>query len=91
MANLKSSKKDLRRTARRTAERKPFARNAKMTTRKVRKLITAGKVEEATKMLPETFKALDKAARKNIIHPNNASRTKSRIAKALASASASAK
>lgn len=79
MANLKSSKKDLRRTARRTKNRKPFERNATMLPRKVRKLVAAGNVSEAKELLPATFKAIDKAAKKNIIHPNKASRTKSRL------------
>jgi len=86
MANLKSSKKDLRRTARRTENRKPFSRNAKMLPRKVRKLVAEGKISEAKELLPITFKAIDKAAKKNIVHRNNASRTKSRLVAAIANA-----
>jgi small subunit ribosomal protein S20 len=86
MANLKSSKKDIRRTLRRTEANKPFRRNAKLLTKKVRKLATTGKVEEAKTMLSTAFKALDKAARKNIIHKNNAARTKSRLSKVISKA-----
>ena len=86
MANLKSSKKDLRRTARRTKVRKPFQRNAMMLPRKVRKLVATGKISEAKELLPATFKALDKAAKMNIVHKNNAARTKSRIVHAIAKA-----
>ena len=86
MANLKSSKKDIRRTLRRTEENKPFRRNAKMLTKKVRQLATTGKVEEAKTMLSTAFKALDKAAKKNIIHKNNAARTKSRLSKVISRA-----
>jgi small subunit ribosomal protein S20 len=81
MANLKSSKKDLRRTLRRTENRKPFERNAKMLPKKVRKLVSTGNLKEAAEMLPQTFKALDKAAKKNIIHANTSARTKSRLSK----------
>lgn len=88
MANLKSSKKDLRRTARRTENRKSFSRNAKMLPRKVKKLIATGKVSEAKELLPATYKALDKAAKRNIVHKNNAARTKSRIAAAITKAEA---
>lgn len=84
MANLKSSKKDIRRTLRRTLANKPFRRNADMLPRKVRKLAAAGQITEAKELLPAAFKALDKAVRKNILHKNNASRTKSRIAKLVA-------
>lgn len=83
MANLKSSKKDVRRTQKRTKARKPFARNAKMLTKKILKLVSAGNKKEAIEMLPEAFKAIDKAAKKNIIHANKAARVKSRISRAV--------
>ncbi len=54
------------------------------TTKKVKKLIVAGKKEEATKMLPDVYQAIDKAAKRGVIKKNAAARKKSRIAKALA-------
>lgn len=84
MANLKSSKKDIRRTARRTVARKPFERNAVMSVKKIVKLAEAGNKKEAAEMLPEAFKSIDKAAKKNIFHKNKASRMKSRIARVVA-------
>lgn len=83
MANLKSSKKDIRRIERRSEARKPFARNAYMFTKKVLKLVSAGNAKEAAEMLPQAFKAIDKAAKKNIIHANKAARMKSRISRAV--------
>ena len=83
MANLKSSKKDVRRIQKRTKARKPFARNAKMITKKILKLVSAGNKKEAAEMLPEAFKAIDKAAKKNIIHANKAARVKSRLSRAV--------
>jgi small subunit ribosomal protein S20 len=38
--------------------------------------------ETAEKILPAAYSALDRAAKKNVIHPNKASRLKSRLAKA---------
>jgi small subunit ribosomal protein S20 len=87
MANLKSSKKDIRRTERRTEANKPFARNAKMLPKKVEKLVAAGSVEEAKTMMPIAFKALDKAAKRNILHDNTAARKKSQLSKLISGAS----
>jgi small subunit ribosomal protein S20 len=53
------------------------------TTKKVRKLIVAGKKDEAAKMMPEVYQAIDKAAKRGVIKKNTAARTKSRIALAL--------
>ncbi len=83
MANLRSSQKDIRRIKRRTLQRKPFARNAKMMPKKIMKLIAAGDVKTASDLMPLAFKAVDKAAKKNIIHENKAARIKSKLAKAL--------
>ncbi len=83
MANLKSSKKDIRRIARRTKRRKPFARNANIYPKKLERLIAQGKVQEAQEFLSLVFKALDKAAKQNIIHKNKAARIKSRVSKKL--------
>lgn len=83
MANLKSSKKDIRRIAKRTVLNKPFRRNAKMLSKKVTKLVSLNNLEEAKNTLPAAFKALDKAAKKNIIHRNAAARTKSRLSKLI--------
>ncbi|PIP31664.1 30S ribosomal protein S20 [bacterium (Candidatus Gribaldobacteria) CG23_combo_of_CG06-09_8_20_14_all_37_87_8] len=46
-------------------------------------LIKEGKKEEAKKLLPSIYKALDKATKTNLIKKNKASRKKSRISKAL--------
>ena len=49
--------------------------------KKIIVLSKAGKKEEAKKLLPEVYKAIDTACKKNIIHPNNASRKKSSAAR----------
>ena len=47
----------------------------------VRKLAVAGKKDEAKKLLPQLYKALDKAAKTNVIKQNKAARLKSRLTK----------
>ncbi len=48
--------------------------------KKVRKHIAQGELKEATTLMPEAFKAIDKAAKRGVIKPNNAARKKSRLA-----------
>lgn len=47
--------------------------------KKIKKLAGEKKVDEAKKLLPEAYKAIDKAAKKGVIKENNASRKKSRL------------
>jgi small subunit ribosomal protein S20 len=51
---------------------------------KYRKLIVAKGFDEAGKLLPLVFKALDKAAKTKVIEKNKASRLKSRLAQLMA-------
>ena len=48
-----------------------------------RELISEGKTKEAKEFLPRIYKALDKAAKENVIKKNTAARRKSRITKAV--------
>lgn len=52
--------------------------------KKILKLAAGGNKEEAQKLLPEAYKAVDKAAKRNLIHKNAAARKKSQLAKAVA-------
>ena len=49
----------------------------KMVVKEVKDLVTKGKVEDATKKLPEAYKAIDKAAKRGVIKKNTANRKKS--------------
>lgn len=51
--------------------------------KKMRKLVAGGKLDEAQKMLPETYKAIDKAAKRGVIKENTAARKKSRLVAAI--------
>lgn len=53
------------------------------TVKKVRKMVEAGNVEEAQKMLPKAYQVIDKAAKRGVIKDNTASRKKSRLAAAI--------
>ncbi|MFA6521365.1 MAG: 30S ribosomal protein S20 [Candidatus Gracilibacteria bacterium] len=50
------------------------------------KLVTLKKVDEAAKQLPAVFSLIDKAARHNLLHKNNASRKKSSLSRLVAKA-----
>jgi small subunit ribosomal protein S20 len=74
MANLKSSKKDIRRIARRT-ERNRAVKSRLKTLRK--KLV--GEVNDENKAAYAS--AVDRAMKAGVIHPNKANREKSKIAR----------
>lgn len=89
MANKKSSKKDLRRTAKRRVSNIAVKSALKTYVKKSRQA-TAG--EDVATAGPEALrlamKALDKAVQNGVIHKNQGSRRKSRLAKQLAVATA---
>ncbi len=78
MANLKSSKKDMRRSAKRRATNLSTKSALKTFIKKVR---LASTPEDAQAALVVVGKQLDKAAQHGIIHKNQAARRKSRAAK----------
>ncbi|MDX1957360.1 MAG: 30S ribosomal protein S20 [Leptospiraceae bacterium] len=84
MANLKSSKKDVRRTERRR-ERNSRAKAALRTVAKnFLKAIKAGKKDESKVILSQFSSLVDKAAKKNLLHKKKADRSKSRFTLKLA-------
>jgi small subunit ribosomal protein S20 len=56
--------------------------------KKIKKFVSDKNTQEAVKLLSEAYKAIDKAAKTNLIKKNTASRKKSRLAKFVAKASA---
>ena len=75
----KSAKKALRQSKRRGLANLKRKNEAKNIVKKISKLINAKKNEEAKKLIPLAYKAIDKAAKKGVIKKNSASRKKSRI------------
>jgi len=82
MANTRSSKKDLRRTAKKRITNQSTRTSLKTHTKKVRTAAAAGDGEGAKKALVAAASAIDKAHQRGIIHKNQAARRKSRAAKA---------
>ena len=79
MANKRSSKKDLRRIAKRNVRNKAARTALKTYVKKVR---AAASAPEAATAYITAQKMLDKAVQRGIIHKNQAARRKSRAAKA---------
>ena len=81
MANLKSSKKDIRRIKVRTSRNAKVKNEMKKAVKTVRKLADTGKTKEAEEKFVLATKKIDKAAKTNVIRKNAASRYKSRLSK----------
>lgn len=80
MANLKSSKKDIRRIAKKTVVNKSVRTSLKTYIKKVRNAVEAGDEAQIAEALRLAYKNIDKAAQRGIIHKNQAGRRKSRVA-----------
>ena len=84
MPIIKSAKKALRQSERRRVRNLRQSRDTKNIIKTFRDAISAGKKQEAAKMLPQVFQVLDKAAKRGkILKKNTASRMKSRLTKSL--------
>jgi len=81
MPITKAAKKALRQNQRRKARNLRPKRNMRALVKQVRALVSNEKRDEAQKLLPQTYKALDKAAKAGLIKKNTASRRKSRLTK----------
>ncbi|MEK7076049.1 MAG: 30S ribosomal protein S20 [Patescibacteria group bacterium] len=77
MPITKSAKKALRQNKTRKARNLKKIISYKTVVKDFRKLIAAGKKNEAKKMLPKVYQTLDKAAKSGVIKKNKASRLKS--------------
>jgi len=83
MPITKSAKKALRQNIKRRARNLIYRIKIKKLIKEAKILVSAKKTEEAKKLLPQIYKALDKAAKVGVIKKNTASRTKSRLTKAV--------
>lgn len=83
MANIKSAIKNIRKNEKRRARNQLHRSRARTLVKKTRQLIEAGELDQAREMALLAAKALDKAAQKRVIHPNNAARRKSRLMQRL--------
>jgi small subunit ribosomal protein S20 len=83
LANTKSAIKNIRKNIKRRERNRVFRSRARTYVKRTRRQIEAGELETAQATAQVAIKALDKAAQKGIIHPNNAARRKSRLIKRL--------
>ena len=88
MANSPQARKRVRQSLKRTELNKPFRTRAFRAVRDARVAI-AGGTDEAPALVRMAQQELDRAARRNIIHPNAAARRVSRLNRQLKAASAS--
>jgi|GEM_PF-611153 len=80
LANLRSSKKDIRRSERRRIRNSEDRNEIRTYARKILKALQSGNQAEAKEIYPKYASKLDKAVKTQILHKNNASRHKSRMA-----------
>jgi small subunit ribosomal protein S20 len=88
-----SAKKQARAGARRTVRNRAARSEVKTLIVKARRALSSGTGSSAEERVSETvgaLRALDRAASKRILHPNNAARRKSRLARKLAKMAAAA-
>ncbi len=78
MANIKAAQKYIRKTATRTALNRSIRSRLRTLAKKVE---SAAEGDERRSAAIEYTAALDKAAKTGLVHPNKASRDKSKVAK----------
>lgn len=83
MPNTKSAAKAMRQSIRRKTRNINTKNKFKGAVKEAKTLIAAGKKSEAIEALKKAYSLLDKAAKKNVIKKNTASRKKSRLAAAI--------
>lgn len=84
MANHKSALKRVRQTEVRTERNRAEKSRMKTLRKKALTAIEAGDKDAAAKAASSFVSVVDKAAKRNLIHPNKAANLKSKTAKALA-------
>ncbi len=87
MANTLSAKQRIRNSARKAKYNRLHRSRARTFVKTTRELVAKKDIETAKTQILESLSALDRAAGKGVIHPNNAARRKSRLMKMLNKAS----
>lgn len=83
MANTQSAEKRARQSTKRYARNRWYRGRARTFTKRARTYIEAGNEPEAQSAVKQACQAIDRAAQKRAIHKNKASRSKSRLMRAL--------
>jgi small subunit ribosomal protein S20 len=84
MANTKSAEKRQRQNEKQRARNRAHRSKMRSGVKRLRATVESGDAKAARAMLPEVLGLVDATAQKRVIHPNTASRTKSRLAKSVA-------
>lgn len=78
-----AAKKALRQNKKRGERNLNIKDKIKRKIKNFKSLVKDGEIKEAKKELPQVYKVIDKAAKKNVISKNKASRKKSQLAKKI--------
>ena len=84
MANTKSAEKRHRQNLQQRARNRAHRSRLRTAIKNLRTAMASGDAAAAEALLPKTFSVIDKIAQKKVIHPNAASRYKSRLAQRVA-------
>ena len=87
MPNSKQAAKRLRQDDVRKVRNRAKSSRMKTEIKRVETLVSAGDAAGAQAAMPAAFKCIDKAAKTNVIHANNAARKKARLARLVRSVS----
>ena len=87
MPNIKSVMKDVKKSRENQIKNVSTKSKIKTLTKKTKTAIDE-KAENISSLMNESFSTIDKAVKRGIIHPNQAARRKSRLAKKLAKTNA---
>lgn len=83
MPNIQSAKKRLRQSLERRTRNRAAKSTLKTYIKRLQSSLTAKDFDAARSQFPALCKLLDQTASKGIIHPNKASRTKSRLSHSI--------
>lgn len=81
MPITKSAQKAMRAAAKKRVMNLRRTRAMDSAERDIEKLVAAGKVADAKKLVPAAYAAIDKAAKRGVIKANTAARRKSRMSR----------
>jgi small subunit ribosomal protein S20 len=84
MANTKSAEKRIRQNVKQRERNRAHRSRLRTAVKKLRTAVESGDADTARQLLPGTLSIVDATAQKKVIHSNTASRTKSRLSKAVA-------
>ncbi len=84
MPNTKSAERRMRNSARKQLHNRSVISNLRRVEKEFRAVVTAGKKDEAIKLLPGVHSAYDKAVKFGVVKRPTANRKKSRLTLAIA-------